>query len=181
MDDGSVGMDVDTHEAVWGLGAEAAREARGEFDLDGAFLAAVQKYGTKVFPAAEVREDDPWFEEFFQAFREGAESALPRTAQMDDEPEEEMENPTIYLDNLDYDDGMVTVHISGPGAAAWAKHDQSIQGSMWETDGDDFAYSIIMDSPTLVEELTKDGYNVDDSEYSAPTLEELQALDPMNR
>lgn len=85
MDDGSVGMDVDTHEAVWGLGAEAAREARGEFDLDGAFLAAVQKYGTKVFPAAEVREDDPWFEEFFQAFREGAESALPRTAQMDDE------------------------------------------------------------------------------------------------
>jgi hypothetical protein len=52
---------------------------------------------------------------------------------------------------------------------------------MWETDGDDFAYSVIMDSPNLVEELTKDGYDVDDSAYDAPTLEELQALDPMNR
>lgn len=68
-------MDVDTHEAVWTLGARAAREARGKLDLDGAFIAAVRKYGTKVFPAAKGHEDDPWFEEYFQAFRDGAEAA----------------------------------------------------------------------------------------------------------
>ena len=68
-------MDADTHEAVWGLGARAARESRGKFDLDGAFLAAVRKHGTKVFPASVAREDDAWFEEYFQAFRDGAKSA----------------------------------------------------------------------------------------------------------
>lgn len=61
-------MNADTHEAVWGLGARAARESRAKFDLDGAFLAAVRKHGTKVFPASVAREDDAWFEEYFQAF-----------------------------------------------------------------------------------------------------------------
>lgn len=68
-------MDADTHETVWGLGAEAARSGGKKFDLDGAFIAAVRKYGTKVFPAAKAREDDPWFDEFFQAFRDGAAAA----------------------------------------------------------------------------------------------------------
>ena len=66
-------MDADTHEAVWGLGAKAARS--GSTDLDGAFLAAVKKHGTKVFPAGRVRESDSWFEEYFQAFKDGFNSS----------------------------------------------------------------------------------------------------------
>jgi len=116
-------------------------------------------------------------------------SSTPSTGgpgSLDDEFEEEDEidpnlNPVIYLDNMDHEDGMVTVHIADPRAGEFAENDQSIQGSNWESDGPDFAYAIIMDSPTLVEDLKKDGYNVNDDEYYPMTAEELQALDPMNR
>lgn len=75
MEEGRQGMSADAHEAVWGLGAQAARAARGDLDLEGAFLAAVKRYGRRVFPAAVAREDAPWFAEYFQAFRDEAASA----------------------------------------------------------------------------------------------------------
>jgi len=104
------------------------------------------------------------------------EPKLSRSAQMDDEGEEEPETFTIYLDNLDHDDGMVTVHAQGPGAAAWAKNDQSIMGSNWETDGPDFAYAIISDEVGLVEALESEGYEVNDDDYSPMDEEESEDL-----
>ncbi len=84
---------------------------------------------------------------------------------------------TIYLDNLsDYQDpdpeldDMVKVHVSGPGAAAWAKEEhQSIAGSNWESTDPDFAYAIIGDSSDLIEQLKAEGYtDINDDEYSPP-------------
>lgn len=69
----------------------------------------------------------------------------------------------ISLDNLDHEDGMVTVFCVDREAAI---HDQSIEGSRWEAPGDlDVAYAIICDRPGLVEALEADGYEVDVTEY----------------
>jgi len=70
----SKGMSADQHEAVWGLGAKASRA--GSKDVEGAFLDAVKKHGKRVFPAARAKEDDPWFEEYFKAFRDGFRSGM---------------------------------------------------------------------------------------------------------
>lgn len=72
----------------------------------------------------------------------------------------------IALDNMDKDDGTVTVYCDDQQAAI---DDQSIEGSMWEAPGDlDVAYAVICDRPGLVEALEADGYEVDTSEYSPP-------------
>lgn len=72
----------------------------------------------------------------------------------------------IALDNMDKDDGTVTVYCEDRQAAI---DDQSIEGSMWEAPGDlDVAYACICDRPGLVEALEADGYEVDTSEYSPP-------------
>ena len=62
----------------------------------------------------------------------------------------------IKLDNLDRDDGLVLV------MADWkdAELDQSIEGSMWEHDGD-FAYAYISDHSDLINSLRKQGYDLD--------------------
>lgn len=75
---------------------------------------------------------------------------------------------TVHLDNLDRDDD-VLVTVSGEGALAWAKNDQSIDGSSWEgSDGPDFAYAVISDRPSLVEELEAEGYDLNLDEYFEP-------------
>jgi len=69
----------------------------------------------------------------------------------------------IYLDNMDHDDGFVTVHTFDIEEAVY---EFSIMDTMWEAPSDmDIAYAIIMDKPGLVEELKADGYEVDDSNY----------------
>jgi len=69
----------------------------------------------------------------------------------------------ITLDNMDRLDGSVLVTSHD---AAGAREDQSIMGSMWECDGDDFAYAIISDRLDLAKALKEAGYNVDnDFEY----------------
>lgn len=67
-------MSADTHEAVWGLGAKAGRESRNG-DVDGAFVDAIQKHGTRVFPNSRFNETDPLFDEFLSVFKEGFDSA----------------------------------------------------------------------------------------------------------
>ena len=68
----------------------------------------------------------------------------------------------IYLDNRSEQEDFVTIHTYD---AAAAEDDQSIGGSSWELDGDDFAYAIISDKPGLVAELEADGYEVDETDY----------------
>lgn len=77
----------------------------------------------------------------------------------------------ISLRNTDDDDGQVMVDCAdGEGAA----NDQYIDGSTWEDLEDGTAYTLISDRPTLVAELEKEGYDVDQSEYSPPDQEDLR-------
>lgn len=77
---------------------------------------------------------------------------------------------TVKLDNLDSsdEDPQVTANVSGPGAAKWAKDDQTIDGTRWESDGDDFAYAVLSDDPGLVGRLEAEGYDLNLDEYSPP-------------
>ena len=90
-----------------------------------------------------------------------------------------MKHLTLQLDNLDDRDGCCMVTLCGPGAAAFAKHQQSFGGALWESDGDTFAYCMPVDSTELEKEAeTMQGMhvleqgvfkvNVDTSEYSPP-------------
>lgn len=62
----------------------------------------------------------------------------------------------------------VMVDVTAPFAAEWADWDGYIDGSSWDTPQDmpDYAYTILMDRPTLVEELRDEGYVLDLSEYT---------------
>jgi hypothetical protein len=76
-----------------------------------------------------------------------------------------MDKPTLFLDNLDREDNTVLVLISGEGARDFAYRDQNIKGCSWAIDGDDFAYAIIEDSPTLIQDLEAEGYELNTDEY----------------
>jgi hypothetical protein len=72
----------------------------------------------------------------------------------------------IRLDNLGDRHGCVMIYCS---SQILAKHDQTIAGSRWECPSDmDIAYAMPPDSPDLLEELKKEGYEIDDSQYSPP-------------
>lgn len=81
--------------------------------------------------------------------------------------------PTVRLDNLAGESGIVMVDVSGLGVKAWAKEDQSISGSLWEIADDDleyaYAYAIVDDHPGLVDELEKEGYKLNLDDYSPPS------------
>lgn len=78
--------------------------------------------------------------------------------------------PTITMENSENDElNMVILTVYEEGAARWARNDQTIHGAHWEIhDGDDFAYATVMNEPDLAEQLRREGYNVDDSQWSPP-------------
>lgn len=75
----------------------------------------------------------------------------------------------IKLENSDGDENgvLITTHD-----AEAARDDQSIEGSHWEFDGDDFAYAIIDNRDNLDEDLEEQGYEVDAGEWSPPDEED---------
>lgn len=73
---------------------------------------------------------------------------------------------TLHLENTDDDPTQIMIHFYGPYAREWCDDDQWIDGSSWETDGPDFAYTMLLDRPGLVEELAEEGYDLDLSSYS---------------
>jgi hypothetical protein len=76
----------------------------------------------------------------------------------------------IKLDNLDDREGCVMIDAE---SKILAVHDQSIAGAHWEAPDDmDGAYAMPGDHPGLLEELKKEGYEIDDSEYCPPDPEE---------
>lgn len=78
---------------------------------------------------------------------------------------------TVKLDNMSSsdEDPQVTASVSGNGAAKWAKDDQTIDGTIWESRGDpDFAYAVLSDDPGLVGRLEAEGYELDLAEYFPP-------------
>ena len=86
---------------------------------------------------------------------------------------------TLQLDNLDDRDGCVMVTLCGPGAAVFAKHNQSFGGARWECNGDTFAYCMPVDTAELAQEAEELAgthileigtfkVTVDESEYSPP-------------
>lgn len=75
----------------------------------------------------------------------------------------------IKLDNLDDREGCVMIEAE---SKILAVHDQSIFGSNWEVPDDlDVAYAMPMDHPSLLEKLEKEGYEINDDEYSPPDKE----------
>jgi succinate dehydrogenase/fumarate reductase flavoprotein subunit len=68
----------------------------------------------------------------------------------------------IKIDNMGDETGG-TVLVTTENAEE-AREDQTVHGSRWEFDND-FAYAIISEEPDLVQKLTNQGYEVDDSEY----------------
>jgi hypothetical protein len=103
-------------------------------------------------------EVDDLFQEYGDAWSEGMTERVQRDAML-------AMPLSIKLTNSDDDDGMVTAWCEN---AEQAKHDQSIEGSHWEILEYDAAYASFLDRPTLVEDLQREGYDVDDSEYSEP-------------
>lgn len=72
----------------------------------------------------------------------------------------------IKLDNLDDREGCVMIEAE---SKILAVHDQSISGSNWEAPDDlNIAYAMPMDHPGLLDELKKEGYEINDDEYSPP-------------
>lgn len=76
---------------------------------------------------------------------------------------------TIVLENSDDDPTMINAHISDPLAHAWVEKHGSFEGSTWEEcDGPDFQYDTWTWHRDLIEDLRKDGLNLDLSQYSDP-------------
>lgn len=72
----------------------------------------------------------------------------------------------ISLDNLDDREGCVMIDTL---CKTKAFYDQSIAGANWEIPSDmDIAYAMPSDHPGLLEELKKEGYNINDDNYSPP-------------
>ena len=69
---------------------------------------------------------------------------------------------------------VVMAEVTGRWAHAWAENDGYIAGDSWETAKDmpHFAYAMPCNSTTLVDELRKEGYTLDLSEYSEPDFSE---------
>jgi hypothetical protein len=76
---------------------------------------------------------------------------------------------TIKVENLEDDPFMVQFIIHDEVADAWAEVHGSLCGGTWEkVDGPDFVYDIGTWHPKLFEELKKEGFDLDFSEYSEP-------------
>lgn len=80
----------------------------------------------------------------------------------------------IKVSSRDHDPFEVHFEISDVIADAWADAHGSLCGGTWETaGGTDFVYDIGMWHPGLWDELKKEGYNLDFSEWSDPDEDDL--------
>jgi len=76
------------------------------------------------------------------------------------------------LCDSDCSENAVIAILQGEGAAKFAKETcQSLNGSNWECDGNDFAYCLTENCPSLLEEFQKDlgDIEINDSEYTPIT------------
>jgi hypothetical protein len=72
----------------------------------------------------------------------------------------------IRLDNLDDREGCVMIDCE---SQILATHDQTIAGARWECPSDmTSAYAMPLDHPDLLDQLKKEGYEINDDEYSPP-------------
>jgi hypothetical protein len=78
---------------------------------------------------------------------------------------------TLSLNNDSSYEGSVLISAQGWDAWLWAKNDQSIAGSRWESAGSDYIYAMPSDHPKLVDELRKEGYKLDLTYYCFPEKE----------
>jgi hypothetical protein len=82
----------------------------------------------------------------------------------------------IKLDNLDDREGCVMIEAE---SKILAVHDQSIAGSHWEAPDDlPIAYAMPGDHPGLLEELKKEGYEINEDEYCPPDPPEPEEASP---
>lgn len=99
---------------------------------------------------------------FDQYPRDLTESAIKNWPDLDGRAE-------ITISTNDDDDGFITLYCNDSEAARDA---QSVLDTNWEFN-DDQAYCSVTDCPDLIERLEAEGYEVDDSEWSAPDEEDL--------
>ena len=105
------------------------------------------------------------------AQRDGAKEAAELRANYDriDRPD----GVTIVLETSDDDPFQITAHVQDPIADAWADAHGSLDGGTWECcDGPTFVYDILYWHPGLIEELTREGYDLDCSQLYEPGEEE---------
>lgn len=81
----------------------------------------------------------------------------------------------IIVQNSDDDPTRVDFHVQDPIANEWAEKHGSLDGGTWEcADGPDFIYDSTYWHPGLFEELRKEGYVFDFSEYGEPDEHDLE-------
>lgn len=81
---------------------------------------------------------------------------------------------TIRLSNSDDDPTQIIAEVSAPFASQWADDVGSLAGGTWETaDGDELVYEVLHWEPDLFEDLEKEGYRFDYSEYDEPDEDDL--------
>lgn len=87
----------------------------------------------------------------------------------------EKEYKSIKLENSDDDPLQIIATITGPHADDFAEAQGSLDGGTWERDGGDgmFVYDVLYWRPGLIDELEKEGYKLDRTEYSEPDEDEI--------
>jgi len=76
---------------------------------------------------------------------------------------------TIQLETSDDDPTQFTAHIADELADEWCEAHGALDGGTWEcADGPDFCYDILYWRPRLIEELQKEGFDFDFSQFSEP-------------
>lgn len=79
----------------------------------------------------------------------------------------------------DYPHGdVIFAEVRGEHAEAWADSDHSIAGDTWESTGDPgFVYAMPSNHDKLVEELQRQGYVLDLSDYPGPPVMSCMVVD----
>lgn len=80
----------------------------------------------------------------------------------------------IIVENSDDDPTRVDFHINDPIAGQWADKHGSLDGGTWESDGAGFCYDSTYWHPKLFEELQKEGFSFDFSQYGEPDEHDLE-------
>jgi hypothetical protein len=81
----------------------------------------------------------------------------------------------IIVQNSDVDPTRINFHVSDPIANEWAEKHGSLDGGTWEcADGPEFIYDSTYWHPGIFDELRKEGYVFDFSEYGEPDEHDLE-------
>jgi len=99
------------------------------------------------------------------------------TIREDYERRNKIDGVTVDVSNTSDDDGPMRIDfvVRDRIAEAWADREGDIAGDTWQSAGDSYVYASTYWYPGLIEELQKDGYDLDLSEFSEPDEADIAA------